>query len=652
MVQLKFLALLMAPILRLNLLPLLALGVATTASITPSNQNAALTRLIDWFQSNGGFISEKVEIRLADPSRTDSHGGLFATQDIRAKEVLLSLPYNLTVNARGDKQYKALECATVQTVIEERQRGQESFYAPYIDYIFEQPRGILPSTWTTLGKDLLKDILGETFEEDGTRVQALPPYAAFDILQMDWFQNCQGGTSELEVQAAELVIERAWDDLMLPVFDFVNHRNGFYTNIDSTSVHMQRTIHVRATRNIRAGEELSYTYNQCKDCAGRIDSFGTPEILMSYGFVEDFPQRWVFKDFNTVFDLDEQYDYVGNKTGKLELQWIGGAPDDTAIEFFEEQLERLVALQGTVLASRNPDIPDHEWNTATKFHQATVTALIMAIDKATSDDNNEEALPNPPMVTRYKGEYSEMISWLRAKGGIWNPKLEIRKVDPSDPDSRRAIFATDLIAPREVLMRIPDEIIIDVEHTGEALECDLVHELIHEMELAEESDYVPYIKTLTDAQDGIIPSTWSDEGKKLLHELLGKNLESETEELRPVESTEWVDDWTNVCGGEETHAAIKAMSHVLSRAWDARLVPIFDMSSHRNGLWTNVDSTSVDNFADVLVRSSREIEAGEELYITYNFCKECNLRRTNYGTGDIVRDYGFVGKCKRCLACF
>ena len=43
-----------------------------------------------------------------------------------------------------------------------------------------------------------------------------------------------------------------------------------------------------------------------------------------------------------------------------------------------------------------------------------------------------------------------------------------------------------------------------------------------------------------------------------------------------------------------------------------------------------------------MVTASRDIKAGEELYMSYNFCIDCGGRASTYGTAEIFRDYGFV----------
>ena len=41
-------------------------------------------------------------------------------------------------------------------------------------------------------------------------------------------------------------------------------------------------------RDIKAGEQIYNSYNLCESCGGRTKSYGTPEILRDYGFVEQY----------------------------------------------------------------------------------------------------------------------------------------------------------------------------------------------------------------------------------------------------------------------------------------------------------------------------------------------------------------------------
>ena len=57
------------------------------------------------------------------------------------------------------------------------------------------------------------------------------------------------------------------------------------------------------SKPIHAGEELFLSYNQCAICQEYYDWFGTPEMFLQFGFVESFPQRWLFDFARIKFDL-------------------------------------------------------------------------------------------------------------------------------------------------------------------------------------------------------------------------------------------------------------------------------------------------------------------------------------------------------------
>ena len=121
--------------------------------------------------------------------------------------------------------------------------------------------------------------------------------------------------------AALLVIQRSWDDLLLPVYDMMSHRNGHWLNTktdEDASVYDGTPIDVLAKRDIKAGEQIYVSYNMCEDCTSRERTYGTPQIFRDYGFVEDFPQQWIFDDISVGFRLDKRDD-----VGEVYLtEWV------------------------------------------------------------------------------------------------------------------------------------------------------------------------------------------------------------------------------------------------------------------------------------------------------------------------------------------
>ena len=58
---------------------------------------------------------------------------------------------------------------------------------------------------------------------------------------------------------------------MIPVIDMFNHRNGHHKNVEMTNADdsllesSNKTMVAYALRDIKAGEQLVYTYNECLD---------------------------------------------------------------------------------------------------------------------------------------------------------------------------------------------------------------------------------------------------------------------------------------------------------------------------------------------------------------------------------------------------
>ena len=49
----------------------------------------------------------------------------------------------------------------------------------------------------------------------------------------------------------------------------------------------------------------------CEDCENREETYGTPETLRDYGFVEQYPQRWILETVRHFHDaLTLSYDIV------------------------------------------------------------------------------------------------------------------------------------------------------------------------------------------------------------------------------------------------------------------------------------------------------------------------------------------------------
>mmetsp|Transcript_11839 Transcript_11839/g.32855 ORF Transcript_11839/g.32855 Transcript_11839/m.32855 type:complete len:830 (-) Transcript_11839:6-2495(-) len=336
---------------------------------------------VEWINSvEGGYVNDKYEVRRELRNDPTSRLGVFAKEDVEEGEILLTIPRTCLLSTPNDD-----TCETAQLLAQEMEKGDESQFSPYINYLKTQMYPQLPAMWSPKGRMLLKQILGASViknEETGELEAAdhemytdLPPE---DIADLDWVvcPTVDKEKSELELFASMFVVQRGWDELLIPVMDMLSHRNGEYYNTDSNSVHDQNSpVSLWASKPIKKGDEIYTSYDMCTDCGARKRGYGTPEILRDYGFVEMYPQRWTFPTFSAVsFGLD--YDHDGN----LKLTWFRKPMSDDqaleAVERFESELERLrreIDLSST--STLMEEIPSSEWDTINNFHTAMVTAI-------------------------------------------------------------------------------------------------------------------------------------------------------------------------------------------------------------------------------------------------------------------------------------
>lgn len=151
---------------------------------------------------------------------------------------------------------------------------------------------------------------------------------------------------------------------------------------------------------------------------------------------------------------------------------------------------------------------------------------------------------------------------------------------------------------------------------------------------------------------GRIPSEWTDAGKRLLHAMLDRR-DDDDEGLPPQHSKKGYEEtWMGECGGEDTPLARAAFYQFTSRDEDTLMVPFYDMSNHSNDpRRLNTISHKPDRPGQSFVlRSTRDIRPGEQVYISYNRCHRCwfdasyedCVSYSFYGTSDVFDIFGFV----------
>lgn len=385
----------------------IVLALTTRQAATQDNELKHAQSLIDWVRSKNGFLHASLEFQHVDDSDPESSLGMFTTTDISEGTLLFSIPGEVMLYSTDDE-VQQLDCGLVHELVDEIKKKDKSPYAPYINYLLEtQPVGLIPSGWSDAGKEMLMRALGdEDFEiaqaeEDFNRYQdlglmnVLPPSNVISWIENGWYQDCDGNEDDLEEHAALLVLQRSWDDVLIPIYDMLGHRNGLWLNTrsDDDGDHNGKSINVYASRDIYEGEQIYNSLNMCDDCGGRMTTYGTAEIFRDYGFVEDMPQTWIFPDLDLSFRMDEleDEDEDGNPQYAI-FEWIDDdEPTEEDIEAFKEKLE-YIQDRIEMLENREDwvDVPQDEWEKTIEYLTAMELSIQTVLEWHSEDHGDNE----------------------------------------------------------------------------------------------------------------------------------------------------------------------------------------------------------------------------------------------------------------------
>lgn len=230
----------------------------------------------------------------------------------------------------------------------------------------------------------------------------------------------------------------------------------------------------------------------------------------------------------------------------------------------------------------------------------------------------------------------------------WIQSAPDGNIHPSQKYTKTGMIATDAIRKGEILATIPWSHILmkgknpdnreDEDQWARsevALDCAMVKALAREFELGSASSYAPLIMFLQDAAQrspmNRLPSNWTEEGQILFRQIVHN--------FPPVEPTHWIAvDHYGHCQGRRKD--VTAALLVVQWGNDGIVVPLLaGMYSHQNGKFTNADSkTSFGKKVEVV--ATRDIEAGETIFISHNLCLECSSRHSGYGTAGMCSQRG------------
>ncbi len=404
---------------------LLLLGSLLLLPVSASNSTQ---NLIDWVVSQGGEYNPK---QAEQTFHNGKMRGIFATQDITEGEVLLRVPWDSILGAKGatketlkiesigrqrhihlelEGEYMAPQCRVIKDVYQEAQKEEDSFFAPYLRYLSLIPNDgndallpQIPAMWSQEARDLLEDI-----NDHGS----VPPYhqGLFTTMNHDWFGACIEDikNNALEMKVAGTVAAHGSTGIfgiLVPLLD--NYHYNQVPDIDDVVnaypiVKLGQSVSLVAITDIPAGEEiLRSTSELLEEELWPIDAF------VESGIMDDFyyPKSYQFLvqsgtrsfPFGIEVDLDEDEnlfamiikDDVFNQ-GVVE-------------QYLAHQIHRLRRIETVVLAANaassieefpeNSTMSPAEWTTLWKYHHNLLEAMELALVSLRKEGNVDDTCP-------------------------------------------------------------------------------------------------------------------------------------------------------------------------------------------------------------------------------------------------------------------
>jgi len=421
-------------------------GSISDTTITTTFPPNHTDRIVEWIRSSGGYVNDKISIRHMDLSDDTSPFGVYATSNIDKDEQLLHVPLSCYIriderdklttditdgndeednnessnsdneSEENQKENEGFEpyydnlCRLSRRIRDEMNLGSSSQYAPYVAYLETQRIGQIPVMWSDEGKDALQTLIPPGFDT----VDWMYRHFKFDNDNGNYDDSNSSNNKKndrndcvipqhgiMGLWSLEIAKQRGYDTTLIPVWDMFNHDNSWRRlNTVNNPMYEASTngIVVRSSRDIPEGEELYATYDKCTDCMDTESYWGSTEILRDFGFVEQYPRRWVYPDREIWFELylkkdsEEDEDDDGGEGDEIDENDVHvylGEPGDeyepstSDIIFLKEELARVrVALRrlmgGTKISKE--DVPANEWDITIRYGEAYVKDLSLALD--------------------------------------------------------------------------------------------------------------------------------------------------------------------------------------------------------------------------------------------------------------------------------
>jgi hypothetical protein len=119
--------------------------------------------MVEWLKRmRNGYINPKLDVGRAEAFDPSSYFGIFANEKLKKGEFLMRIPKEAKMKLQNPSSlYIDDLCDLAWMLREEFEKGDNSAFAPYLQYLNEQEKGILPSLWSDAGKELLLKVQGD-----------------------------------------------------------------------------------------------------------------------------------------------------------------------------------------------------------------------------------------------------------------------------------------------------------------------------------------------------------------------------------------------------------------------------------------------------------------------------------------------------------
>ena len=299
--------------------------------------------------------------------------------------------------------------------------------------------------------------------------------------------------------------------------------------------------------------------------------------------------------------------------------------------------------------------------------------IIPSVDRTTAEvDLQGRHIVIPSSGTTSVPQEHSLVQWIHSlKGGYVSDKLVV---------TSSSIVAAQPIARNETLMIIPSKAIVDVVEDANGFDdryiegelfskedqsvCHTTISLLdqyrrrgmlpkttattftsHDDEEDESRDIGPYLQFLYEqVPTEALPSYWSNEGKKLMQTIVGKELAPRNFGSNEsfVESCDWhIDEHPNQ--DEIRHKWNKELQHtwsiLRSRMVEGKLIPLVDMIQHGQGAKQNVQYSFVDADNSFRVEAGQDLVAGDVLTVSKLECSVGNSEKC-MSISDLLSTHG------------